>query len=313
MTLARILLIVGPTAVGKTAVAVPVAEAMGGEIISLDSRQMIRGLDIGTAKPTAAERARVPHHLVDVVPPDAAPPLSVVLGQVGDVIGEVLSRQRRPFLVGGTGQYVRALREGWRVPQVPPDPALRTQLAAVAEEDGGPALHDRLAAVDPVAAQRIDARNVRRVIRALEVHAHTGRPMSEVQASVGPDYDILTVGLTRPRKELYARIDARIEDMLAAGLESEVQALLAAGYTWQTPAMSSLGYGEWHDYLQGEIGRDEVIRRIRHNTRRLARNQYAWFRLNDDTIQWFDLSKQGAEAEILGLVAEWFDGAGASS
>ncbi len=304
----RALLMVGPTAVGKSALAVRVAEAVMGEIVSLDSRQMVRDLDVGTAKPTAEERARVRHHLVDVVAPDATLALSEVMAWVHAAVDDIVARDRRPVLVGGSGQYVRAFREGWQVPAVPPDPALRARLAAVAEREGSAALHRRLAAVDAVSAAAIDGRNVRRVIRALEIHAHLGQPASEVRSRAGPRYELLTVGLSRPRPELYARVDARIDAMLAHGLEEEVRGLVAAGYGWQLPAMSSLGYGEWRAYLAGEVDRAEVVRLIRHNTRRLVRNQATWFRLDDETIRWFDLSAPGVAEAVVGVAREWFAG-----
>jgi tRNA dimethylallyltransferase len=308
MPRSRALLLVGPTAVGKSDLAVRVAEAVGGEIVSLDSRQMVRGLDRGTAKPTPAQRARVPHHLVDVVPPDAAPTLAEVVDWIHAAVDGILARGRRPVLVGGTGQYVRAIREGWQVPAVPPDPALRARLAAVAEAQGPAALHELLADVDPASAAAIDARNVRRVIRAMEIHAFLGRPASAARGRAGSRYELLTVGLDRPRPSLYARVDERIDAMLAQGLEDEVRALVTEGYGWHLPALSSLGYGEWRDYLAGQIGRDEVVRRIRHNTRRLVRNQATWFRADDVTIRWFDLSRPGSPESVVSLVRDWFEG-----
>lgn len=326
MSRPRALLLIGPTAVGKSAAALRVAEAVGGEIVSLDSRQMVRGLDAGTAKPTAEQRSRVPHHLVDVVAPDDSPSLSKVLAWTYAAVDDILARGRRPLLVGGTGQYVRAIREGWQVPAVPPNPDLRAALEAVAARDGHETLHAQLAAVDPATAARIDARNVRRVVRALEVHTYLGRPASEVRAQSRPRYDLGIIGLIRPRPELYARIDARIDAMLAAGLEEEVRSLVAEGYGWKLPAMSSLGYGEWRDYFAGELGRDEVVRRIRHNTRRLVRTQATWFRADDAGIRWFDVSAAAADdaeegsgsdqeldpvAAVVAWAATWFEASAA--
>ena len=288
---ARLVLLVGPTAVGKTAVALALAERFEGEILSLDSRQMVRGLDRGTAKPTAAERVRVAHHLVDVAEPDEAWPLSRVLRAARGAISEILGRGRLPILAGGTGQYVWAIAEGWRVPEVPPDPGLRAALTLLAEREGQAALHERLAAVDPASAARIDARNVRRVIRALEIHARTGLPKSEVAAKQGPPCPMLILGLTRPREQLYARIDARIDSMIAAGLEEEVRALVEEGCGFDLPAMSSLGYREWQPFFAGEIDRPEVLRRIRANTRRLVRTQGNWFAADDERITWIDLEE----------------------
>ncbi len=306
----RIVAIVGPTAVGKTALAVPLAEALAGEIVSLDSRQMVRRLELGTAKPTVAERARVPHHLVDIVEPDAALTLAQVQALACAAIDGILARGRLPLVIGGTGQYVRAVLEGWTIPEVAPDWPLRAELEAFAAEHGPDALHARLAAVDAPAAARIDPRNVRRAIRALEVHAHLGEPISAVQARAGAPYVCLRIGLTRPRAELYARIDARIDAMLAAGLEDEVRALVAAGYGFDLPAMSSIGYREWRACFEGDIDRAEVIRLIRRDTRRLARMQDTWFRRDDPAIHWFDLATTpDAEARIAALAAAFTSGA----
>lgn len=298
-------MLVGPTAVGKSEVALGLAGALGGEIVSLDSRQMVRGLDIGTAKPSRAERERVPHHLIDIAEPDEPLPLSRVLGLVYAAVDELRARGVAPILVGGTGQYVRALREGWQVPEVPPDPALRARLAAAAAAAGPDALHARLAEVDPASAARIDPRNVRRVARALEVHELTGRPLSELRARTGPRYDGLVLGLSRPRPALYARVDARIDAMLSAGLEAELRRLLAAGYDWRLPSLSSVGYGEWRAYFEGTIDRAEVVRLIRHNTRRLVRSQAAWFRPTDPGLMWFDLEDDGAAAALHSAAAAW--------
>ncbi len=288
-----VLAIVGPTAVGKTEVSLRLAEDFRGEIVSLDSRQMVRGLDIGTAKPSPGDRLRVPHHLVDIVAPDEPLSLAIVQSLACDAIQSILERRWHPILVGGTGQYVWGVLEGWTVPAVAPDLPLRARLGALAREQGVEALHSRLAAVDPQAAARIDARNVRRVIRALEVYEHTGRPISSLQMRRPPPLKAVIVGLSRPRPELYARIDARIEAMRAAGLEKEVRQLVEAGYGFELPSMSSVGYGQWRDYFAGRIDLEEVYRQIRRATRRLVRQQATWFRADDERIRWIDLSRQG--------------------
>lgn len=304
--LGRIVAIVGPTAVGKTAVAVRLAERLRGEIVSLDSRQMVRRLEIGTAKPTAEERARAPHHLVDIAEPDAPLALAQVQALAYGAIDAILARGLLPLIVGGTGQYVLAVLEGWIVPSVEPDPILRAELEAFAAEQGSAALHARLAAVDPVSAARIDARNVRRVVRALEVHARTGESISAIQSRGGSPYASLRIGLTRPREELYARIDARIDAMLAAGLEDEVRGLVTAGYGFELPAMNSVGYREWRGCFEGVYDRAEAIRLIRRDTRRLVRMQDTWFRRPDAGVQWFDLSADSdAVDRLTDLVSEF--------
>jgi tRNA dimethylallyltransferase len=302
----RIVAIAGPTAVGKTAAAVRLAERLGGEIVSLDSRQMVRRLEIGTAKPTAEERARAPHHLVDIVEPDAPLALAQVQALAYGAIDGILARGRLPLVVGGTGQYVLAVLEGWIVPSVEPNPVLRAELEAFAAEHGHAALHARLAAVDPVSAERIDARNVRRVVRALEVHARTGESISTIQSRGGAPYASLRIGLTRPRAELYARIDARIDAMLAAGLEDEVRDLVAAGYGFELPAMNSVGYREWRGCIEGVYDRAEAIRLIRRDTRRLVRMQDTWFHRSEAAFQWFDLSADpDAESRLFARVSEF--------
>jgi tRNA dimethylallyltransferase len=302
----RLLLIVGPTAVGKTEVALALADAVGGEIVSLDSRQMVRGLDIGTAKPTAQQRARARHHLIDVAAPDEPLSLAEVLALAYAAIQDILARSRRPILVGGTGQYVRAILEGWEPPPVPPDPARRAALERLAAVEGPAALHQRLARLDPLAAGRIHPRNVRRIVRALEVTEALGRPFSASYRRSGARYPMHTIGLTRARAELFERADRRLEAMLQLGLEEEVRALVAAGYGFDLPAMSSLGYGEWREHFEGRIDRDEVVRRIRSHTRRLIRRQAAWFRAADPRVEWVDVSVQ-AERVIREVVAAWED------
>lgn len=301
----RIPVVFGPTAVGKSALALALAEALGGEIVSLDSRQMLRGLDIGTAKPAPEDLARVRHHLVDIVDPRRSPSMAEVQGLVHGAIADILARGRRPVLAGGSGQYLRAVLEGWTVPAVPPDPELRAALAAEAEAPEGPAtLHARLAAVDPPAAAAIDARNLRRVIRALEVIHHSGRPFSEQAKRRGAPYPWLIVALGRPREVLYARVDARVDTMVAAGLEEELRGLVAGGLGWDLPAMQTVGYQEWAAYLSGEIDREEVLRLIRHNTRRLVRSQDSWLRSLDQPVLALDLGdREVGAAEVARVLA----------
>lgn len=303
----KLLVIVGPTAVGKTALAIRLGQAFHGEVISADSRQVYRYMDIGTAKATPEERAAVPHHLIDIVDPDEELTLAHYQTLATAAIEDVWSRGKLPMLVGGTGLYVRAVTEGWTVPQVPPDQVLRARLLAEAEQLGPTALHARLAAVDPVAAGRIDPRNVRRVVRALEVYHRTGQPISALQSKVPPNYRLLQIGLTLPRQALYRRIDARVEHMMAQGLEDEVRSLVARGYGYNLPAMSGLGYQQIGQYLRGEITREEAVALIKRHTRRFVRQQYNWFRLSDTRIRWFDLS-QTTEREIRDVVRAFLSG-----
>lgn len=270
--------ILGPTAVGKTAISIRLAEAIGGEIVSADSRQVYRRMDVGTAKATDDERMRVPHHLLDVVDPDEVLSLAQYQELAYAAIDGILARKKVPLLVGGTGQYLMSVVEGWQVPRVPPDETLRRDLYHQSEQEGAEALHARLKVLDPVAAGRIDARNVRRVVRALEVCLITGQPISQQQKKAPPPYRILLLGLTLPRTSLYQRIDERVEQMLAAGLEQEVRRLVAAGYGFDLPAMSGVGYGQFAPYLAGEATLDDVVREIKRSTRRFVRHQSNWFR-----------------------------------
>ncbi|MBI3241930.1 MAG: tRNA (adenosine(37)-N6)-dimethylallyltransferase MiaA [Chloroflexi bacterium] len=287
----KLLVIVGPTAVGKSAIAVELAERLAGEIISADSRYLYRGLDIGTAKPSLADRARVPHHLIDVTDPDKPWALSEYRQAVDELIAAINARNHWPLLVGGTGQYVRAVLEGWTIPPRAADPALRDELLAFAEREGSEALFRRLAEADPAAAQVIDRRNVRRVARALEVTLATGQPFSAQRQKTPPPYRSIIIGLTLARPILYARIDARIEAMMVKGLVAETQALADKGYAWSLPAMSALGYKQIGMCLRGECDLAEATRLIKHETRRFVRQQANWFRLNDPQIHWYDVEQ----------------------
>lgn len=298
-----LVVIVGPTGVGKTALAVRLADALRAdgvhvEIVSADSRQIYRDMDIGTAKPSAVEQARVPHHLIDILDPDQRFSLAEYQERAYAAIDEIHGRGHLPTLVGGTGQYVRAVIEGWRIPRVPPDEELRARLYAQAKEDGQQALYERLLALDPDAGELIDARNVRRVVRALEVCLKTGRPFSEHRGKAPPPYKILQIGLTMEREALYARVNARVEAMVEAGLVEEVCALHAHGYGWKLPAMSSLGYRQLRTYLMGEASLQEAVEEIKTETHRFIRHQYNWFRPTDPGIRWFDAADDPLPAAL---------------
>lgn len=284
-----LIVIVGPTAVGKTALALHLGQTLNAEVVSADSRQVYRGMDIGTAKPTFEERHLVPHHLIDIVDPDEPFGLAQYQTAAYAAIDGVLARERLPLLVGGSGQYVRAVVEGWGIPRVLPEQTLRDELYRQAEERGSEALHARLQALDPVAATRIDHHNVRRVIRALEVCLRTGERISELQKRRPPPYSILQIGLTMLRQSLYRRIDERVDRMMAAGLVAEVRSLVACGYDYNLPSMSGLGYRQIGAYLRGEISLDEAVRLIKRETRRFVRQQYNWFRLDNERFRWFDV------------------------
>jgi tRNA dimethylallyltransferase len=294
--------IVGPTGVGKTGLALALAREVGAEVVSADSRQVYRGMDIGTDKPSEEQRQLVPHHLIDIFAPDEDFTLAQYQERAYDAIEDILSRGKVPFLVGGTGLYVRAVLEGFVIPRVRPNPALRQALLQEAERDGQQALHARLQGVDPEAAARLDPRNVRRVIRALEVYEELRTPISELQARKAPPYRTLKIGLTRERQELYRRIDRRVDRMVERGLIAEVQALVVQGYGFDLPAMSGLGYRQIGMHVRGEVDLPTAVRMIKSETHRFVRQQYKWFRLDDQTIRWFDMGKAPYE-EVKVLVA----------
>lgn len=298
-----LLVIVGPTAVGKTSLAVHLAEALNGEIISADSRQVYRGMDIGTDKASPELRARVPHHLIDVVQPDEIFTLAQFQRLAYAAIDAILERASLPLLVGGSGQYVRAVLEGWGVPEVAPQTRLRQTLDVLRTAE----LMRWLEVLDPIAAKRVDQRNRRRLIRALEVTLVTGRPISVQRERSPPRYRILQLGLKLARPRLYQRIDARVERMLAEGLLNETRHL-AERYGWEVPAMSGLGYAQLGAYLRGEITLLEAEAAIKRETRRLVRQQGNWFKADDPTIRWFDVSEpERTSIAIERFVREWLD------
>lgn len=288
---APLIVLVGPTAVGKTSLSIALAKKFNGEIVSADSRLLYRGMDIGTAKPSIGERAGIPHHLIDVAAPDEIWNLAIYQRNAYRIIDQIHQRGNLPFLVGGTGQYVRAIIEGWRIPPQRPDVDLRDALNRWALEIGAEGLHERLARIDPETAEKIDYRNQRRTVRALEVTLKTGVRFSELRRKQTCPYQPIILGIDRPREELYERIDQRIEQMLAEGLVAEVRGLLSAGYSPNLPTMSAIGYGEIIQYLQGEISLDEAVVLIKRNTRRFVRRQANWFKPDDPRISWFEASE----------------------
>ncbi|MBI2908705.1 MAG: tRNA (adenosine(37)-N6)-dimethylallyltransferase MiaA [Chloroflexi bacterium] len=299
----RILAIVGPTAVGKSALAMHLAQRLDGEIVVADSRQVYRLMDIGTAKASEEERKLIPHHLIDVVDPDQDFNLALYQDAADRAIAETQGRAKAAILEGGTGLYVWALLHGYEIPSVPPNPELRQRLAARAATEGSEALYRDLLAKDPLAAERIDPRNLRRVIRALEVCEISGRPFSRGQGR-RQRWDATIVGLTTDRDDLYRRIDERVEEMIQEGLIEEVRHLMELGYGLELPSFSSPGYREIGLYLTGQIDLTAAIGQIKTHTHHLARRQYAWFRLKDERIRWFDVGEgTGAIAEqVMGIL-----------
>ena len=285
----KLLCLLGPTAVGKTEIAIQLAQRLNAEIISVDSRQIYRQMDIGTAKPTREERQAARHHLIDCV--DISEPFSVADYQslADTAIADIRNRDKRVLLVGGAGLYFRAIVDGlFEGPGA--DPALRKRLEGEVAQFGVDALHDRLRVCDPESADRIHPNNIVRVIRALEVYELTGTPMSELQQQWHPEkqrYPFIAFGLTMPRALLYRRIEQRVDVMLANGLIAEVESLLATGYARETVALQSFGYRELIAYLDGDCTYLEAISQLKQNTRRFAKRQLTWFR-KDTRLQWID-------------------------
>jgi tRNA dimethylallyltransferase len=300
-----LVLIIGPTAVGKTELAIQLAERLNGEIVSADSRLFYRGMDIGTAKPTPEEQARLPHHLIDIADPDENLSLAIFQQKALEAISDIHTRNKIPFLVGGTGQYIRAVTEGWSPPEVEPDERLREELQRMKEERGEDWLYEKLKEIDSVAAEKIDARNYRRTIRALEVILTTGKRFSEQRVQSESPYHLITIGLMRPRVELYERVDQRIDVMFANGFLAEVKRLLAKGYSPSLPTMSAIGYRECIRVINGEFTEEQAKVAIRRATRVFVRRQANWFKESDPTIKWFRV-EEGIVDEIESYIRKTF-------
>jgi len=297
--------IVGPTGAGKSALAMEVAERLNCEIVNADSRQFYRGMDLGTAKPSAEDRARVPHHLIDVRQPDEALDVAEFAQLARDAIVEIAARGRNPLVVGGSGLYLRVIRGGI-FPGPPASAEIRDRLAKVAAEQGVAHLHQRLRELDPEAANRIGVNDLYRIVRALEVFELTGETISAHQrrhrfADIG--YDTLTVGVEVERPKLYASIDARFDAMVAGGLVAEVRTLIDAGYSPDQPPLSTIGYKQIAAYLRGEIALDAAVAQARQESRRLAKRQLTWFRREPDVV-WLD-PERGAQ-DALALFGKFF-------
>lgn len=292
-----LIVVCGLTAAGKTAASIELAQRLSAEIIAADSRTIYRRMDIGTAKPSPEQRRAVPHHLIDIADPDEVVTLAAYRRQATAVIAAIRGRGRPPLMVGGTGLYIRAVVDGFRIPEVPPDPDLRRRLDGLEAETPG-ILHARLAEVDPLAAARIHPRNVRRLVRALEVYEHTHTPITALQRRADPVGRAVQIGLTMNRAQLYHQIDRRVEEQIAAGLVNEVRRLLEAGYERTLPSMQGLGYKEIVEYLDGAVTLDDAVRRLKQHTRRFARRQYTWFR-RDPRVHW--LSVDGLSPEEVAL------------
>lgn len=308
-----LVVIAGPTGVGKTEVAVRLASRLRVEVVSADSRQVYRGMDVGTAKPTAEQRAAVPHHLIDVVNPDERYHAARFRQEARAAISAILERGRLPLVVGGTGLYIRALLRGL-LPAPPADPEVRRELEAFLAREGVEALHSRLGEVDAEAARRIHPRDPVRIIRALEIHRLTGAPLGTPThwRESRPEWTTLLVALTRPRPSLYAALDARVERMVARGLEEETRRLLDAGYSPALPAMQGIGYRHFARVLRGAWSESEAIRAMKRDTRQYARRQRTWFAREPGT-RWVDVEAAGEIEGAAEQVEKWIAEEGLSA
>lgn len=287
----NLLVLVGPTAVGKTKLSIEIAKAFSCEIISGDSMQVYRGMDIGTAKISPAEMEGIPHHLIDVLSPDE--PFSVALFQEScrELIPEIHRRGQLPFIVGGTGLYVESVCYEYQFTDVGADETFRAEMQALADEQGNEVLHARLAAVDAKSAERLHPNDVRRVIRALEIYHLSGTTLSaglESQNKQSP-YNLCLIGLTMDRQMLYNRIEQRIDEMMNAGLVDEVRNLLEQGFTRDLISMQGLGYKEIAEHLEDGVPLEDAVNKLKRDTRRFAKRQLSWFRHMKD-ISWVDVS-----------------------
>lgn len=299
----RVVVVCGPTGIGKTSAAIRLAEIFGGEIVSADSMQIYRQLDIGTAKPTAEEMARIPHAMVDVADPDEPFDAARFSKLAAEEIAKLEGRGLLPFVAGGTGLYIKALVHGLFRAR-PANDVLLDRLTAEAEEKGSAAMHLCLSAADPKAAAKIHPNDTFRVVRALEHFQATGERISECQSSHGfseDPYRVLKIGLTMDREALYDRINRRVEMMLDEGVLDEVKGLLARGYSRTLKSMQSIGYRHMCDFLAGEVSWEETVRLLKRDTRRYAKRQMTWFR-KDEEIVWVERSDTAAMEK---LVEEW--------
>ena len=283
--------IIGPTAIGKSELALYLSQKFDGVIVNADSRQVYRYMDIGTAKPSHIEQLLIPHRLIDIVDPDEHFSLAIYQELADGVIKDVQHHNKLPVLVGGSGLYVWSVLEGWEIPKVPPDLEFRYSLETKAREEGSYALYEKLLRVDPVAAMRIMPTNLRRVIRALEVYQATGMPVSQPGRRHNLSFPVLVIGLTTERADLYQIIDSRVDEMIKHGFVDEVEGLVANGYSLELASMSGIGYRQMGMFLKGDLDLPTAIQQIKTGTHRFARKQYAWFRLNDDRVHWLDVNE----------------------
>lgn len=299
-----LVIILGPTAIGKTGLAIDITQALEGEIVGADSRQIYQHMDIGTAKPSSKEQENAVHHLIDFVKPDEDFTLAKYQDKAYSAIKAITQADKLPLLVGGTGQYLTAIEEGWSIPRVPPNEAIRQELNEEVARIGRDAFHAKLEAIDPESADKIHPNNVRRIVRALEVYMETGTAISVLQQKKPPPYRIKIIGLKMEREALYERADKRVDMMIENGFVDEVRTLLDMGYNRNLPSMSALGYREILDHLLDDLDLDEAIQLTKNSTHNFIRRQEIWFRGHDNGILWHNIETL-APQQLIDDIAQW--------
>lgn len=304
----KLIVLIGPTAVGKTKLSIELAKHFNGEIISGDSMQVYKGMDIGTAKITREEMEGIPHHLIDIKEPDEGFSTAEFQELVRSKINEISSRGRIPMIVGGTGLYIQSVIYDYHFTDAPSDPAFRSMLETEADAHGPDYLHERLKLADPESANRIHPNNVRRVIRALEIIHCTGRTASELQENQSPEllYDTALIGLTMERELLYKRIDLRVDLMLEQGLLEEVKYFYEQGLK-DCQSIQAIGYKELYDYFDGKISLEAAVENLKQNSRRYAKRQLTWFR-NKMNVEWFDMSVSNDAEKKFAEISKFIEG-----
>ncbi|MBS95781.1 MAG: tRNA (adenosine(37)-N6)-dimethylallyltransferase MiaA [Chloroflexi bacterium] len=288
--LSKLIAIVGPTGIGKTALSEQILKYIDAEVVSIDSRQIYRNMNIGTAKPKPHLLKTIPHHLINIVDPMDDFSITDFLQSAKASIEDIISRGKIPLLVGGTGQYFWSLIENWTIPSVPPNPELRKKFEQIANKYGAEHLFEELKSIDVEATKIIDSKNIRRVIRALEVGIAGDKKWSELRSKDPVLYNPFIIGLTKDRTILYRDVDNRIDEMLKEGWIEEVRLLINSNIDLSYSSMSSLGYDEIYRYINGEVSIDDATEKIKINTHRFIRSQYNWFRISDTRIHWFDIA-----------------------
>jgi len=304
-----VLIVAGPTAAGKKTFALEVARDYNGEIVSVDSRKVYRGMDIGTAKPPPAIRDEIPHHLIDIVDPDTSFSAWDWLVRASSAVKDILERGRLPILSGGTGFYISAFVDGL-TPGISADPSIREELECELDEHGPGALHEELRHVDPIRAEELHPNDAIRIMRALEICRATGETFTAFRRKPrvnGGDYRFMSIGITRERKDLYERINNRVDAMIDAGLIDEIRSLFDRGYDRTLTAFDTVGYKEWFDYIEGGAAFHECIEEMKQNTRRYAKRQMTWFRGRKE-IHWFDPGRSEAMGKAQRLIEEFLEG-----